>query len=224
MKYFKIITLLILSILMAGCQSTGGIIGGLFPAPKFLDGEINNNIYTSKDKMFSIQVPHIQDSYEYKYMEIKEQYSNLGAYISFGPAAFDKSIYRIAAAYRLTPESKQISVESVLPQMIGSFATQLENGYSTKLELQSNDKTQINGNNAWHWVWTQNIPAGRHISNKSTVFMHEAYVIELNNMASILWVQTPTEFNSSPHGKPLTPLEFAQSLTENTQQGAPSDR
>ena len=220
MKHFKITTLFILSILVAGCQSTGGIIGGLLPAPKFLDGEIKNNIYTSKDKIFSVQVPHIQDSYEYKYMEITEQYYNVGAYISFGPAAFDKSIYRIETGNRITPESKIISVESMLSQMVGSLAVQLENFYGTKLELQSKDKTKINGNNAWHWIWTQNIPAGKHLSNKSTVFEHEAYAIELKNMVSILWVQTPTEFNSSPV---LTPLAFAQSLTENTQQNAPAD-
>ncbi|MCU7846103.1 MAG: hypothetical protein KZQ93_19890 [Candidatus Thiodiazotropha sp. (ex Monitilora ramsayi)] len=219
MKTFKVTTLLLLSIVIAGCQSTGGIIGGLIPAPKFLDGEIENNIYTSKDKMFSVRIPHIQDSYEYKYMEVKEQYSDLGVYISFGPAAFDKSIYRIETGYRLTPESKQIDVESMLPQMVGSFVTQLENGYGTNLELQSKDKTIINGNNAWHWVWKQNIPAGKHISNRSTVFKHEAYVVELNNIVSLLWVQTPTEHNSSPDGKAITPLAFAQSLTENTQQG-----
>jgi hypothetical protein len=103
--------------------------------------------------------------------------------------------------------------------MVGSFASQLENGYGTKLELQSKDKTKINGNNAWHWVWKQNIPAGKHISNRSTVFKHEAYVVELNNIVSLLWVQTPTEHNSSPHGQALTPLAFAESLKEHTQQG-----
>lgn len=77
-----------------GCESTGGIIGGLFPAPKFLKGDITNNIYTSKEKKFSIQVPHKEGSYEYTYLNIKEQYNEHGTYISFGPAAFDKSIYR----------------------------------------------------------------------------------------------------------------------------------
>lgn len=215
--------MLAITFVISGCQTTGGTIGGLFPAPKFLEGKIENNIYTSKDNMFSIQVPHSQGTYEYTHMAVKEQYSNVGAYVSFGPAAFDRSVYRIVTGYRLTPESKNIEVESLLPQMVGGIASQLENGYESKLELQSKDKTKLNGNNAWHWIWTQIIPAGKAISNKSTVFKHEAYVVELGNVVGLLWVQTPTEIIGGRE-KPITALAFAQSFKENAQQDAQADR
>lgn len=110
------------TVVLAGCQSTGGTIGGLFPGPKLLTGEIAHNRYTSKDKMFSIQVSHSQNTYEYKYMAVKEQYADGGAYVSFGPAAYNKSVYRLEIATRLTPQSQAIELEKVLPEIISSTA------------------------------------------------------------------------------------------------------
>jgi len=57
-------------VVLAGCSTTGGTIGGLLPAPKFLKGEIVNNIYRSPDGSFSVGVPHKEGSYEFKYMQV----------------------------------------------------------------------------------------------------------------------------------------------------------
>ena len=99
---------------LAGCATTGGDIGGLFPAPKFLKGTIRNNIYTTSDGSLSVAIPHKEGSYEYQYMQVKEQYSPQGDYISFGPAALDKSIYRVETSKRVTTESATTDRKSVV--------------------------------------------------------------------------------------------------------------
>jgi hypothetical protein len=47
-------------------------VGGLFPAPKFLKGTIENDTYRSPDGLFQVGCPQPKDSYEYKYMAVKE--------------------------------------------------------------------------------------------------------------------------------------------------------
>lgn len=91
----NLVFLICLFWLTACSSSTGGTIGGLFPAPKFTEGEIKNNHYVSLDGDFSIGLPHQESSYEYRYMEMKEQYGEESEYVSFGPAAMDGSIYRL---------------------------------------------------------------------------------------------------------------------------------
>jgi hypothetical protein len=106
-----------LLVLFAGCSTTGGDILGLFPAPKILKGSIDNNVYTSKDKLFSIAIPHKQGSYEYKYMQVKEEYTPHNDYVSFGPAAFDQSIFRVNFTMRATPGSLQPGFDDIAPKI-----------------------------------------------------------------------------------------------------------
>src|SRR5882724_3759617 len=104
---------------LAGCRSTGGDIGGLIPAPKLLKASIDDGIYTAKDKSFTVQVPHAQGSYEYTYMQVKEQYLDHGEdYVSFGPAAFNQGIYRVDYVVRLTPGSMSPGFEESVPKLI----------------------------------------------------------------------------------------------------------
>lgn len=57
-------------ILLSGCA--GGTIGGLFPAPKILDGDLDDLKYTAPDKSFSITAPVTRKGSELLYTEIKE--------------------------------------------------------------------------------------------------------------------------------------------------------
>lgn len=70
--YLPLMLLLILG--LTACSTTGGVLPftGL-PLPKILRGKIENNIYIAADRGFSVAVPHAQDSYEYRYMSIKEE-------------------------------------------------------------------------------------------------------------------------------------------------------
>lgn len=176
---------------LVGCSTTGGTIGGLFPAPKFLKGEIKNDIYTAQDKSFSVVVPHKKGSYEYTYMQVKEQYSEYGAYVSFGPAAVDQSIYRIETAKRVTPGSQSIKFDDVAPKIVEGYKDQLQKGYGTVPQEAESRQETINGRKAYFWKLTQVVPAGKYISNKAATFTHDVYVIDFEKGAAIVWVQIP---------------------------------
>lgn len=193
---------------LAGCSTTGGTIGGLFPAPKFLKGEIKNNIYTAQDKSFSVSVPHKDGSYEYTYMQVKEQYSEYGAYVSFGPAAFDQSVYRIETAKRVTPGSQSVKFDDVAPKIVEGYKAQLQKGYGTVPQEAESRQETINGRKAYFWKLTQVVPAGKYISNKAATFTHDVYVIDFEKGAAIVWVQIPETTKKAA----IEPRTFAESV------------
>ena len=80
----------------AACSWKGGNWFGLFPAPKFLDGTVVDNRYSPPDRSFTVAVPHPQGSYEYKYMEVREEQDARFTAVKFGPAAFDQGTYSAA--------------------------------------------------------------------------------------------------------------------------------
>lgn len=182
---------------VVGCSTTGGTIGGLFPAPMFLKGEIKDNTYTAQDNSFSVAVPHKYGSYEYTYMQVKEQYSEYGAYVSFGPAAFDQSIYRLETGKRVTPGSQNVKFDDVAPELVEGYKAQLENNYgSASQEVESRQET-INGRKAYYWKLSQVVPAGKYFSNSTAIFTHDVYVIDVEKGAAIVWIQIPETTNNA---------------------------
>lgn len=191
MVHLHAVLLVLAAVTISGCSTTGGTVGGLFPAPKFLKGEIKNNIYTAQDKSFSVAVPHKDGSYEYTYMQVKEQNSEYGAYVSFGPAALDQSIYRVETAQRVTPGSQNVKLDNFAPKIVEGYKAQLQNGYgSTPQEIESRQET-INGKKAYYYKLTHVVPAGKYISNQAATFTHEVYVIDYEKGIAIIWVQVP---------------------------------
>jgi hypothetical protein len=197
----------------AGCSTTGGDIGGLAPAPKFLKGSIANNIYTSKDKRFALLIPHDQKSYEYTYMQVKEVYGDHEDYVSFGPAAFDQSIYRVDIIARPTQGAAQLSLAEVAPKILASSEEQVQKGYDSKPELVVNNKTQINGHDAYYWQFKQVVPAGKLNSGNPVTLLHDLYVIDFGTVFATAWVQTPENTPASDKG--ITPEQFAKSFKLN---------
>ncbi|HKJ54158.1 MAG TPA: hypothetical protein VKB27_21870, partial [Gammaproteobacteria bacterium] len=55
MKNISLIAIL-LSVILSACK--GGTVGGLFPAPKILAGEVDGDFYISKYDAFRVQLPH----------------------------------------------------------------------------------------------------------------------------------------------------------------------
>ena len=210
LKFGIIISLISIS----GCETTGGTIGGLFPAPKFLEGKIENNIYTAKDSLFSISIPHPEGSYEYKYMQVKEQFKNNEAYVSFGPAAFNKSIYRVHVIIHPDSGKKTVPLDKAAPQIIKSYEQQMHKHYGTNPKIQETKIIKINNNKTYYWKLSQDIPAGKHISNSNAIFNHHIYVIDYKIAAGIIWVRIPAD--TGPRGGALIPNKFAESLKLNT--------
>lgn len=179
---------------LVGCSTggtTGGSVGGLFPAPKFLKGEIKNDVYTAQDKSFSVLVPHKNGSYEYKYMQVKEQHSEYGAYVSFGPAAFDQSIYRVETAKRATSGSQSVKFDDAAAKIVEGYKAQLQNGYGTVPKETESRQETINGRKTYYRKLTQVVPAGKYASNQATTLTHDVYVIDFEKGAAVVWVQNP---------------------------------
>ena len=108
---------------LVGCSSTGIVPAGntsenaasdLASAPKPLKGEIRGSLYTAPDKSFSVIVPHKkkEGAHEYANTQIKEEFTGYGAYVSFGPAAFDESVYRVEAVKDTVSGKRQILMTS----------------------------------------------------------------------------------------------------------------
>ncbi|MBD2858601.1 hypothetical protein IB286_06215 [Spongiibacter sp. KMU-158] len=96
----RLFLLFVISCFLAGCSGTGGIIGGLVPAPKFLKGEVNSEgEYISENREFSVILPHPperskDDRYEWTYTKVHEiNEDNIVVGAVFGPAAFDLNLY-----------------------------------------------------------------------------------------------------------------------------------
>jgi len=199
------ITKYVISILMVasllGCSTTGGSIGGLFPAPKFLKGKIEGNMYVSKDNDFEIQIPHIDGSDEFLYMQVKEQYNNSGAYISFGPAALDKSIYRVEIGKKLSPESKDVNFAEATNALVANYIKQLEKGYNAAVSLSKKEKTTINGVPSYFILLEQ--------SAQGETLDHIIYAANYETMAVVTWVQMPSNNYSEAT---ISALEFARSF------------
>jgi len=197
-KLTKLISILFF-ILLSGCAITGGT-----------KGKIENNTYTAKNRLFTISIPHKEGSYENKYMKIKEEYRKNDTYVSFGPAAFNYSIYRSNIIVHPESGKKTIPLDTAAPQILESTKKQMVKHYGTSPKILETKKTKINNRNAYYWKLTQNIPAGKGYSNKNKVFNHHVYVVDYKIAAGIFWVRIPSDTGSREAG--ITPKQFVESL------------
>jgi hypothetical protein len=208
MNSLKIIVVTLFVGMLLGCSTTGGTIGGLIPAPKFLKGEINNSVYTSQDKSFSVATPYKQGTYSYKYMQVKEQTSPYGTYLSFGPAVSD-SVYRIETAKRETSGSQGVDFDFAAQKTIENYSAQLQNGYGAPLHVITGRDEKLNGRKALFRKFSQIVPAGKYFSNQSTTLMHEVYVVDFEKNAVLVWVQGSEE---TMKNLPMDTRVFAESI------------
>jgi len=178
-----LIAVIIFMMFLGGCSTTGGTIGGLFPAPKFTKGKIDNNIYTSKFADFSIRVPFNKGSSAYRYMEIKEQYSDLGAYISF--ASHQSHVYRLEIAKKLHPEASSFDLEKIAEMVIENYSLQIEAGYKNKPVVI--DKKVFDDEGSFKYFWK--------FSNKyyEENLYHYVLLQDFEEMVAIIWIQTSHE-------------------------------
>jgi hypothetical protein len=86
------------SILLTACSGTGGVIGGLVPAPKFLKGDVEGDVYLAQDRDFRVALPHPPsvDGYEWTYTKVHESKNENHTKVIFGPAAFDINYYHVS--------------------------------------------------------------------------------------------------------------------------------
>jgi hypothetical protein len=204
----------LLALGIAGCASSGGTLGGLVPLPKALQGSIVDNVYVAKDGAFRVMSPHEKGSNEYTYMAVKEKYSPMGDYVSFGPAAFDQSIYRVNFTGTADAQGISMPFETAAEKVIASFRSELEKGYGTELIEKEKVASTVNGRNAFSWTYVQNLPSHTTIQGQTSAdrLTHKVVAIDGGNLIAVLWVQTPASC-SACEGKAtlfINSFEFAK--------------
>lgn len=154
---FRIIFTLFMAITVSSCSSaTGGIIGNLFPAPKFLDGEIKGDTYYSPQDVFHVTLPHPPninktDNNEWLYTQIHEINDRSVIGVVLGPAAFDKNIYH-AVLIRETGTPNNEPVE----EYVKSVFKRKSVGRNRGLELKHYSKSVKNGKDFYYAVYAGN--------------------------------------------------------------------
>ncbi|WP_299494556.1 hypothetical protein [uncultured Shewanella sp.] len=167
---------LLFVVLVSGCSSTtGGAIGGLFPAPKWTDGEIRNDRYYAPEGDFSIALPHLEDTYEYRYMHIKEQFSQESDYVSFGPAATDKSIYRVLIINKVSPQSRAYTEDEAVQLLLNIYLDQLRS-YQGNPELISQKPVEVNGLRGTEYLFVQG-KAGSELNNQFIIINEKTRIL-----------------------------------------------
>ena len=190
----KLLTILLLPfcIVLVGCETTGGTIGGLIPAPKFYQGKVENGIYYAKDGSFEVSVPAEQGSPAYTYMEVKEQYNDMGAYVSFNTSVRPNEVYRIEIGRKLDKSQKSPPFEQVVEGVLSNYKKQLKGFGTIPTEVWRTD-TKLNGNNAVLAMLEQKI--------YSETAYHIIYIFESMNGGGVVWVQWPHSCESCLSGQ-----------------------
>jgi hypothetical protein len=216
MTTLRYLLFLAAALVFVGCASTGG----LSFSSMHLKGEISNNTYTAQDKSFSVRIPHKEGSYEYANMQVKEQYSEDGIYVSFGPFAFDQSIYRIDIDKPITPSEQRMTFNDLASISIELFKAQLYQGYGTAPEQKESHEEIINGRRAYYFKLTQTITggkSGKFVINKEgkmvpedVSVIHDVYVIGFEEKGVALVGIQNSEIKGHTPG--LEPRAFAESV------------
>ncbi len=168
---------------MAGCQTTGGIIGGLIPAPKMTQGELSNGRYTAKDQTFSVDSPFATDSIAYTYMSITEDYQEGEDHIIFASSAAPAEVYRVDVI-------KQARNEPALRELILSkYKEVFESSYKAPMQLQGNEPVSISGLDSTASSFVQEIPerrSGGQVAHGFTALFTYYYLERNGNAYAIL--------------------------------------
>ncbi|MGH8677741.1 MAG: hypothetical protein ACREUQ_05245 [Burkholderiales bacterium] len=161
------------------------------PLPRILKGKIEANLYTAQDGSFSVTVPHDSASSEFQLMQVKEQYHELGAYVSFGPAALDQSIYRVETYRRINPEASTIKFDAAAAAIVGNYKSQLETAYGAQAKEQERGEIRLNGLRTLYWYFVQQLAPGASPQGRNTGdrLSHWVYVIDGAKGAALLWVE-----------------------------------
>jgi hypothetical protein len=147
MHTYLIALILAVATALGGCDSTGGTIGGLFPAPKLLKGNVTGDIYTSPDRAFQVQIPYppSKDDYQWKYAKVTEgSDGNATTWVIFGPAATDLAEYHAVLIKTPVLESLKNQVDIVLKNQSKIFSNRTGES-ATQITYQT---ISINGNPA----------------------------------------------------------------------------
>lgn len=152
-KGFTLIaTGLLVVFISTGCRTTGGIIGGLIPAPKFTKGDLTDGLYLAQDMSFSVVSPFPEDSYAYTYMSVSEEYTEKEINVVFSSSAAPAEVYRVNVYKNIQP------VAGVEAFFLDSYRTALEGAYNTPFEKREAQQISVSNVSTTLHTYFQHIP------------------------------------------------------------------
>jgi hypothetical protein len=169
---------------LAGCNLFPPLVRGI----DALEGKVADGRYTSPDGTLSLRVPQT-DSYELRWMQAKEIAKPDEFYVSFGPAAFDQSIYRCGVTRLGTGLGTDVDLRDACHRIVEQTGLQLEPMTHTALETVDERADTIQGQAAYGMHLRQHAPAGT-VSNRDTSILHEAWLVRYGDRLTFTWVQT----------------------------------
>jgi hypothetical protein len=176
---------LLLAVLVA--LGAGGC--GALPTLKLLDGDVEGGVYTAEEGRFSLVVPQAADAYEYRYLNIKEAHAPQEEYVSFGPAAGDRRIFRANVTWWPVGVDRPRSFDDLATLAIAAYASQLERGYGVAPIVLRTGPESIGAHRAVAWEAEQHVPAGAIMSNAPTHVRHAVWVIDMPDAIASMCVE-----------------------------------
>jgi hypothetical protein len=197
---------------LAGCSASGFSFAGQTPASRDISGSIANDRYTAQDGSFSVALPHRQDTYEYTYMQVKEMSQEGGQYVSFGPAAFDQTIWRLEVAPAPDPETLASVFDSAFEAEIANYRRQIEMAGRAPLQFESEGHDAVGGHPSRQRTFTQTVPPGVLTADAPATLTHEVLAVDLAQALVFVWVQRPDDAHASGS---MSARTFAESVKLN---------
>jgi hypothetical protein len=195
----------LVAVALAGCTSFGGE-----PPPKVLAGSITNDRYISRDGSFSVALPHRQDSFEYAYMQVKEMSSEGDEYVSFGPSAYDQTIWRLEVAPAPDPEVLASVFDTAFEAEIANYRRQIELAGRSPLQFESESDDAVAGHPSRQRTFTQVVPAGILTGDEPTTLTHEVLAVDMHLALVFVWVQRREDARAKGS---LSARDFAESVS-----------
>ena len=205
----RLVPAALMAVMLVACSTTGGSIGNLIPAPKLLKGEIRNDVYYAPNGVLSVAVPFAKGTYEYTYLQIKEEFNATTELIVFGPAAYDQGIYRVQLIERRDGLDTPDAFKADAPDIMRGAREMVQKDGRAPLEELGKDEDPVNGHPALHEHVTQHVPAGV-LSNRPQLLTYDLYVIQFGSKVAIAGVMRPEKSYADPPA--ISVAAFVQSV------------
>jgi len=194
-------------IALGGCSSVGPM-----PTSKELSGSIANDRYIAQDGSFSVALPHPEDSHEFVYMQVKEMAQAGGLYVSFGPAAYDQTIWRLEVAPAPDPETLASVFDTAFEAEIANYRRQIETAGKAPLQFESEGHDAVAGHRSRQRIFTQVVPAGIVMTDEPATLTHEVLAVDMQRALVFVWVQRPDDGHVEGS---MSARDFAESVRVN---------
>jgi len=181
------ITIGLMLLVLVGCATSGGDIGGLVPAPKNTKGSLVDGVYTASDHSFSVLTPFSIGSYEYRYMEIEELAADSENQVAFWSTPMPAEVYRVNVLNQGKRQESLDPQEDIKDLLLASAVGIFEGAYDTPLEPLETG------------IHSAGIPErggglrDRFMRAPAITSHHSAYIAKQGDKVVLLWINRPLD-------------------------------